>query len=390
MPMGASPQFLWVQSGRKPAQPSRVLRLRSHGPSGGVRMSIGRVGRAIQVLVENLVLGHQEDGVIVAHEHGARGPVIDPHSDPGCPQADVTARRLAAAGVIITICVMLLSACGSKSTDSSFSAALPPTEPTAGTGNEPTSIFQSTGDGSSSSTALPPTEPTAGTGNEPTSIFQQADAAIARLVDASVEWRSPPRLTVDETADIGLAIGGGQRLRDEIEKNLPNTLPSPLGTISVGPVVRATLLVNPADATVEPHDAIDASTPSDVALLWTWKLHPLHPDDSLTVTALVSVSVPGTNYSVTHQLPLRLPVDRTLQYTAYQFFSNWATWAAIAGITLIPIGRWLRRKYGRASGPRGSGNAKHADLPRSRDATAKHVLAAGSFDDAGGDGANHR
>lgn len=259
----------------------------------GCRMNRVSVGRAIKFILGS-TFGPQYGTVRWRAIHG--GAAI---------------QRLVAMRFLSTICLVLLGGCSAGGPSAESSIGQPSTAQTA----------PSTG---------------------PTSIFREADAAIANLVDANVAWRSPARLTVDETTDIGLAIGGGQTLRDEIEKNLPNTEEIPAGKVSVGPVVKASLIVDPADATVEPNDAIDASTSSDIALLWTWKLHPLHPDDELTVTALIAVSVPGTDYAVTHDIPLRIPVDRTFEYTVYQVFSNWATWAAIAGAAFAGVG-WLWR-----------------------------------------------
>jgi hypothetical protein len=84
-------------------------------------------------------------------------------------------------------------------------------------------------------------------------------------------------------------------LTSKINQLLPNMTRSDVGTVSVGPNMCARLEVNPSDAEVTPSDSVNASTPHNVQLLWTWIVLPLRPTDSLVLTAHLEVPVEGVH-----------------------------------------------------------------------------------------------
>jgi hypothetical protein len=163
---------------------------------------------------------------------------------------------------------------------------------------------------------------------------------MTRMVDARAEWHTPTRVLVDTSADVGLSIGQTGELQAQIEQNLPRTVTRSAGTVKVGTDLTATLIGDPMEVQIEPRDAIDASTGSAIGLLWTWKIHPLRPNDELRLTAHLKMTVPGTNHGLTKNVPLTLKVHRTNSYTAHQVFTNWATWAAIVAAAAGLV-RWL-------------------------------------------------
>ena len=79
------------------------------------------------------------------------------------------------------------------------------------------------------------------------------------------------------------------------------------------------------------------------ALLWTWFIHPTHPDTSpgLFLKAEIATKM-SDGHVMSEQVAIHIPVDRTLQYTAYQIFTNYLTWAAI--LTALAGGWTLIRK----------------------------------------------
>ncbi len=143
-------------------------------------------------------------------------------------------------------------------------------------------------------------------------------------------------MDVNRTQRIGLQLGRSAALDDKLSELLPDTSPTAGGTVEVGPTVRATLLVDTSDAEATPSDAVSVSTRSDIQMLWTWLVRPKHPTSALLLTAHLEVPL-SDGHVINHDISLKILVHRTLAYTAGQFFSNWATWSAIAvaGIGII-------------------------------------------------------
>ncbi len=175
-----------------------------------------------------------------------------------------------------------------------------------------------------------------------TNPFADADQRMDQMVDTQATWHAPSQTPVDETTQIGLSIGAGDRLRREIEEVLPD-VPSQTATpLRVGTDVSARLIGDSSDVSITPDDAINASTGSDIALLWTWDIHPRHPADRLELTALVKMTVPGTDHQLTKILHVHLRVTRTVGFTAHQVFTNWGTWTAIV-MALVGSAGWMWR-----------------------------------------------
>jgi hypothetical protein len=165
--------------------------------------------------------------------------------------------------------------------------------------------------------------------------FDFVDEATSRFLTRDARWQVPDALDVDLTGRIGLSVGSGPRLRTEINNLLPSTAPVSAGSVQVGPMVGVTLRADPDDAIVTPSDRVNVSTGSDVQMLWTWLVHPLHPMTALLLTADFELPL-DNGYVVRNEFALSLHVRRTLSYTAQQVFSNWATWSAI-GATSIGV-----------------------------------------------------
>jgi hypothetical protein len=168
---------------------------------------------------------------------------------------------------------------------------------------------------------------------------------MRQMVQSRAQWHAPSRTPVDQTAEIGLSIGDGEELRAEIEEALPDTPSRPGVPLKVGTDVSARLIGDDSDVSITPDDSIDASTGSDIALLWTWKIHPQRPTDRLELTALLKMTVPGTNHQLTKILDLDLVVVRTFSFTVHQVFTNWGTWTAIISSAAAAAGwLWARRR----------------------------------------------
>jgi hypothetical protein len=191
---------------------------------------------------------------------------------------------------------------------------------------------------------LPSATPTGATPSPaPSSEFELVDQATSRLLQRDARWHAPDVLDVGETYRIGLSIGSGSTLNSRIRDLLPQTRPKNAGPVEVGPTMRASLLADSDDATVKPLDAINASTGTDVQILWTWFVHPLHPTEELLLTA--HLELPLTERPVIQRdISLTVSVRRTLSYTTQQIFTNWATWSAILTVALSVGGLIYRRR----------------------------------------------
>jgi hypothetical protein len=198
--------------------------------------------------------------------------------------------------------------------------------------------------------------PTPSASGSSTSDFDVVDQATARFLTRDARWQVPNTLDVDQTTRIGLAIGSGPALTSGIKNLLPSTGPISAGTVQVGPTVWMTLRADPDDAIVTPSDKISASTGSDIQMLWTWLVHPIHPTAALLLTADIELPL-DNGYVIRNEFVLSLQVQRTLSYTARQIFTNWATWSAI-GATGIGVVSWLLRRKRRGPPSRRAGGRR--------------------------------
>jgi hypothetical protein len=190
----------------------------------------------------------------------------------------------------------------------------------------------------------PPPTPGAVPSRDP---FGQVDDGLQRLVDARATWQTPISLAVGRSHRIGLAIGDPGRLRTQIDQLVERAVPRDAGPVRIGPTVRVTLWADADDALVRPSEAVDRSTGSQVAMLWTWFVRPLHPARGMFFIA--HVEVPSDGYTFGTDIPLTLPVHRTIGYTLHQVFSHWATWSAIV-VAAATAARWLWRRRTRPGG----------------------------------------
>ena len=195
----------------------------------------------------------------------------------------------------------------------------------------------------------PPTDGAPPDGNPnpgQTNVFAEADQRMSQMVDTRATWHAPSRSPVAETIEVGLSIGDGEELRRQVEEALPESPTQPGVPLRVGTDVSARLLGDQSDVSITPDDAIDASTGSDIALLWTWDVRPKHPAEQLRLSAHLSMTVPGTEHKLRRTLHLYLNITRTVSYTVHQVFANYGTWAAIAA-AVFGAGGWLWRNYRR-------------------------------------------
>jgi hypothetical protein len=179
--------------------------------------------------------------------------------------------------------------------------------------------------------------------------YLQFDQDVTKLVERQAEWQAPKRLKADETARIGLVIGDPSRLKTEIRGLVPGSYPKDAGRVKVGSTISVQLTTYSGDASVTPSDAIDKSLGEHTALLWTWYVHPKHPDTSpgLFLTAEV-VTKMSDGHVLSQELYLVLPVDRTVQYAMYQVFTNWATWVGIVTVVSGAV-TWIWRRRNKKS-----------------------------------------
>jgi hypothetical protein len=172
--------------------------------------------------------------------------------------------------------------------------------------------------------------------------FDTVAQETSKLIAADARWHAPGTLEAGETDRIGLSVGTGTTLTSKINTYLKGTSNTPAGSVLVGPSVRVSLHADSGDAEITPSEAVDASTSSDVQMLWTWLVHPTHPTKQLLLTAWLDVPL-SDGHTIHHELPLTLEVKRTFGYTATQVFTHLATWSAI-GATLVSVAGWLWRR----------------------------------------------
>lgn len=189
----------------------------------------------------------------------------------------------------------------------------------------------------------PTISPTGSPSDAPRPIgFDEVDRATAAFLTRDARWHVPSVLDVDQTSRIGLVIGSAPGLTTKINELLPSTAPVGAGPVQIGPKIRVTLRADPHDATIIPSESVDASTGSDVQIVWTWFVRPSQPTSALLLTAHLALPL-DNGHVIVNELPLVLRVRRTVTFTAQQIFSNWATWSAI-GAAIIGLGGWLWRR----------------------------------------------
>lgn len=263
---------------------------------------------------------------------------------------------LAMLGVITAVLMSVLAACGSSANAPTGAAPLPTTgaAPTPTTGGAPT---PSTGG------APTPTTGTAPPRSARPNPYRQFDQQVASLLVRQAAWQAPKRIQVDQTARVGLVIGDPGRLKSQIRQLVPGSQQRRAGTVQVGSTIGVQLLADPNDASVTPKDAIDESIGEHTALLWTWYVNAKHPNSGLLLTAEIVTKMPG-GHVLRKELALTIPVDRTVQYTLYQIFSNWATWAAIV-TALGGMAGWIwRQRKRRQANKSPGGKSKNNRKPR--------------------------
>ncbi|MEU7826543.1 hypothetical protein [Catellatospora sp. NPDC049133] len=183
-----------------------------------------------------------------------------------------------------------------------------------------------------------------------TGTFKDIDTAARELVTRQAYWQSPAVLDVEQTQRIGLAVGEGEKLTQKINTMLKGTQTTAAGPVEVGPTVKATLRGNTEDVEITPSESVNATTGSDVQMLWTWLVHPKHPTDDLLLTAYLEVPL-SNGHTITHEVALSVQVRRTMSYTLWQLVTHWGTWSAVV-TSLVGVVSWLLRRRKKKSGDR--------------------------------------
>jgi hypothetical protein len=232
-------------------------------------------------------------------------------------------------------------------------------------------------------TAPGPTPSPTTTGSvPPTDTFQQIEDAKAKLLSANTYWRIPTSVAVGSGFSVGLGIQSAP-VSSQINPNISG-LP---GTTQNGPVIRvsphstATLAAAP-NADVEPRDAQNQSTSSDIDMAFQWNVTPKSVGD-LVLTAYVAVhldGVPAPNDVITIPITAHIQVNDTTQ----SWFDNVLDYGGkIAGIVSAlglgtaaayfrkNIAAFFRRIRGAKQQPdvKGNASATPSEVPSTRDDT---------------------
>ncbi|GAA2390731.1 hypothetical protein Cme02nite_14570 [Catellatospora methionotrophica] len=178
--------------------------------------------------------------------------------------------------------------------------------------------------------------------------FKDVDNAARELVTRQAYWQAPAALDVEQTQRIGLAVGEGEKLTQKINAMLEGTRKTAAGPVEVGPTVKATLRGNAEDVEITPSESVNATTGSDVQMLWTWLVHPKQPTDKLLLTAYLEVPL-SNGHVITHEVALTVQVRRTMAFTAWQVLTHWGTWSAVV-TSLVGAVSWLLRRRRRRTG----------------------------------------
>ena len=173
----------------------------------------------------------------------------------------------------------------------------------------------------------------------PTTAIGKFEDEAQKLVNAEAKWQTPKELAVGNTERIGLSIGEGTEVKRKIDKLIPSAFAINAGPVQVGQTVKASLFASSEDADISPSEAINASTVTDVQMLWTWLVKPKRPLDKLHLTAHLEVPL-SDGRVVTNELSLTLPVKRTMAYTVGEVATHWATWSGIIG-SIVGVSGWV-------------------------------------------------
>ncbi|MBB5869156.1 hypothetical protein F4553_002535 [Allocatelliglobosispora scoriae] len=184
------------------------------------------------------------------------------------------------------------------------------------------------------------TEPSPGQANG--GAFAKVDAETAGLVRKEAVWQAPKSVDVGTTQRIGLSVGEGKQLKAKIDNLIVGAKPTGAGEVLVGPTVRVSLHADPDDAEITPSEAVDASTGTDVQMLWTWLIKPKRPTKALMLTAWFDVPL-SAGHTIHNEIALTLEVKRTLGYTVSQVATHWATWSGIVA-SVVTGAAWLWRR----------------------------------------------
>ena len=176
----------------------------------------------------------------------------------------------------------------------------------------------------------------------PPEPFIRADQEFRQLLPQEVVWQAPRSLPVDRSQRIVLVIGDSNTLKSKITQLVDRAVPRNAGRVRIGTTVRVTLQGDPGDASINPAGAVDGSTGSKVALLWSWFVRPKHPTSTLQLNA--HIEVPTSHYNFTTDVPLSIKVYRTAGYTVHQIFTNMLTWIALISALASGAG-WMYRRF---------------------------------------------
>jgi cytochrome c-type biogenesis protein CcmH/NrfF len=105
------------------------------------------------------------------------------------------------------------------------------------------------------------------------------------------------------------------------------------------------------------------------ALLWTWYVNAKHPNSGLFLTAEIVTKL-SDGHVESNELALSISVNRTLQYTLFQIFTNWATWSAIVVAAVTGGGFLWKRRQKRAKNKSKNKKKKNARKPSRRPSVA--------------------
>lgn len=224
---------------------------------------------------------------------------------------------------------------------------------------------------SASDSVAPGSTPTAGSSSAaaagPTEQYTKFDQEVSQLLQRQAAWRSPKQISVGDTARVGLVIGDPGLLKSEIAQLVPRTNSTPAGTVQVGSTITVQLYADPGDASITPNAAVNKSMGEHTALLWTWDVHPVHPNSGLLLTAQIDTNM-SNGYVQDEELSLTIPVNRTFQYTANEVFQNWATWTAIVAALAATV-TWIQKR--RKKQPQETPPEAQAKTEQTGESTAK-------------------
>jgi hypothetical protein len=183
------------------------------------------------------------------------------------------------------------------------------------------------------------------------------DDQVRDLMTEEARWQAPESLTVERGGLVGLTIGDSEALNSMVSQAFAGApkaeqpVATKAGKVQVNPDVRVTLrAANRDDADIDPSGPRNASTSSQVAMLWMFSVTPKQiPSQGLLLTAHVEVTVPGDDFTPSHDFTFdfskAIPVKRTLQYTLKQVVAYWqAIFGTGIGASAIAVTVWLAKR----------------------------------------------